>query len=285
MCGEKCKFANRAYPARGAPGLGGATDGYRISEPQRHEDTEWACLVFFSLCLCVSVVSMLRLEQLAKAYRTGGEEVRVFEGLSCEIGRGELVALVGESGAGKSTLLHLLGALDTPTNGEVYFDGQKLSAFSERERAAYRNERVGYVWQLHYLLPEFSALENVMMPQLAGGKGFSQARGRAREILGEVGLAKLTERRVGELSGGEQQRVALARALANQPALLLADEPTGSLDHRTAMGMMDLLEKLHREHGLTSVLATHNLELARRAHRTLRLSDGKLEDTVVPEVH
>jgi lipoprotein-releasing system ATP-binding protein len=228
---------------------------------------------------------ILKLDCLTKTYRTGGEEVRVFEGLNCEIRRGELVALVGESGAGKSTLLHLIGALDTPTNGEVYFDGQKLSAFSEPDRAAYRNQKVGYVWQLHYLLPEFSALENVMMPQIVGGREFSQARGRAREILGEVGLAKLTERRVGELSGGEQQRVALARALANEPALLLADEPTGSLDHRTALTMMELLDKLHREHGLTSVLATHNLELARRAHRTLRLTDGKLEDTVVPEVH
>ena len=195
------------------------------------------------------------------------------------------MALVGESGAGKSTLLHLIGALDTPTNGEVYFDGQKLSAFNEPDRAAYRNQKVGYVWQLHYLLPEFSALENVMMPQIVGGREFSQARGRAREILGEVGLAKLTERRVGELSGGEQQRVALARALANAPALLLADEPTGSLDHRTALSMMEMLERLHLDHGLTSVLATHNLELARRAHRTLRLTDGKLVDTVVPEVH
>ena len=228
---------------------------------------------------------MLRLDQLTKTYHTGGEEVRVFEGLNYDLPRGQLVALVGESGAGKSTLLHLLGALDTPTSGEVYFDGRKLSAFNERERAAYRNQQVGYVWQLHYLLPEFSALENVMMPQLVGGKEFSRARGRAREILGEVGLAKLTERRVGELSGGEQQRVALARALANQPALLLADEPTGSLDHRTALSMMELLEKLHREHGLTSVLATHNLELARRADRTLRLIDGKLVERVVPEVH
>ena len=228
---------------------------------------------------------MIRIEQLTKTYRTGGEEVRVFEGLSCEIQRGELVALVGESGSGKSTLLHLLGALDTPTNGEVYFDGRKLSAFSEQERAAYRNQKVGYVWQLHYLLPEFSALENVMMPQLVGGREFSQARVRAREILGEVGLAKMTGRRVGELSGGEQQRVALARALANNPALLLADEPTGSLDHRTALSMLELLEGLHRNHGLTSVLATHNLELARRARRTLRLADGKLENMVVPEVH
>ena len=234
---------------------------------------------------CGQVDRMLRAESLDKIYCSGHEEVAVFKDLTFEIGRGELVALVGESGSGKSTLLHLLGALDTPTNGEVYFDGQKLSAFSEQERAAYRNQKVGYVWQLHYLLPEFSALENVMMPQLVGGREFSQARVRAREILGEVGLAKLTGRRVGELSGGEQQRVALARALANNPALLLADEPTGSLDHRTALSMMELLEGLHRNHGLTSVLATHNLELARRARRTLRLADGKLENMVVPEVH
>ena len=228
---------------------------------------------------------ILRTDGLTKVYRSAEEEVTVFEDLNLEIRRGELVALVGESGAGKSTLLHLLAALDTPTRGEVYFLGQRLSAFGERERAAYRNQRIGYVWQMHYLLPEFSALENVMLPQVMGGKGFSQARGRATEILGEVGLANLARRRVGELSGGEQQRVALARALANQPALLLADEPTGNLDHRTALRVMELLEKLHRDHGLTSVLATHNLELAQRAHRTLRLSDGKLINTVVPEVH
>jgi lipoprotein-releasing system ATP-binding protein len=228
---------------------------------------------------------MLRVENLAKVYRSAEEEVTVFEDVTFEIGRGELVALVGESGAGKSTLLHLLGALDTPTRGEVYFLGHRLSEFGEQERAAYRNQRIGYVWQMHYLLPEFSALENVMLPQVMGGKDFSQARVRGTEILGEVGLANLARRRVGELSGGEQQRVALARALANQPALLLADEPTGNLDHRTALRVMELLEKLHRDYGLTSVLATHNLELAQRAHRTLRLSDGRMTNTVVPEVH
>jgi len=141
------------------------------------------------------------------------------------------------------------------------------------------------VWQMHYLLPEFSALENVMLPQLMGGRSFAAARARARELLAEVELAKVVRRRVGELSGGEQQRVALARALANQPAVLLADEPTGNLDQRTAGRVIEVLEGLHRAHGLTSVLATHNLELAQRAQRTLRLSDGTLTETVVPEVH
>jgi lipoprotein-releasing system ATP-binding protein len=221
---------------------------------------------------------ILRAESLTKIYRSGEEEVVVFEGLDFEVRPGELVALVGESGAGKTTLLHLLAALDTPTRGEVYFEGQKVSGFGEEERAAYRNRRIGYVWQMHYLLPEFSALENVMLPQVMGGSDFAVARTRAAEMLGEVGLGGMARRRVGELSGGEQQRVALARALANRPPLLLADEPTGNLDHRTASRVMELLERLHRAHGLTSVLATHNLELAQRAQRTLRLSDGKLTE-------
>lgn len=221
---------------------------------------------------------VLRAENLTKIFCSGDEEVVVFEGLNFEIRPGELVALVGESGAGKTTLLHLLAALDTPTRGEVYFEGQKVSGFGEEERAAYRNRRIGYVWQMHYLLPEFSALENVMLPQVMAGSDFAAARTRAAEMLGEVRLGSMARRRVGELSGGEQQRVALARALANRPALLLADEPTGNLDHRTASRVMELVEKLHRAHGLTSVLATHNLELAQRAQRTLRLSDGKLTE-------
>jgi lipoprotein-releasing system ATP-binding protein len=228
---------------------------------------------------------MLRAENLTKIFRSGEEEVVVFEDLNFEIRRGEFVALVGESGAGKTTLLHLLAALDTPTRGEIYFEGQRLSEFGAEARAAYRNQQVGYVWQMHYLLPEFSALENVMLPQLVGGGGFPEARARARELLTEAGLAKAARRRVGELSGGEQQRVALARALANRPALLLADEPTGNLDHRTAGRVMEVLENLHQAHGLTSVLATHNLELAGRANRVWRLSDGKLTETLVPEVH
>ena len=227
---------------------------------------------------------LLRAENLTKIFRSGSEEVLVLDELSLEVQAGEFVALVGESGSGKTTLLHLLAALDTPTKGEVYFEGSRLSAFRENERALYRNEKIGFVWQMHYLLPEFSALENVAIPQLIRGCGRGEARARARQLLGEVGLEQASSRRVGELSGGEQQRVALARALANQPALLLADEPTGSLDHRTAERVIDLLENLHRVHHLTSVLATHNLDLARRAHRTLRLAKGKLTEWVVPIV-
>ena len=228
--------------------------------------------------------TLLQAESVTKSFRSGSEEVMVLDDLSIEVKRGEFVALVGESGSGKTTLLHLLAALDTPTKGEVYFEGRRLNEYKEDERALYRNEKIGFVWQMHYLLPEFSALENVVVPQLIRGCGMSDARARARELLGEVGLENASQRRVGELSGGEQQRVALARALANQPALLLADEPTGSLDHRTAERVIDLLENLHRAHHLTSVLATHNLDLARRAHRTLRLAKGKLTEWVVPIV-
>src|SRR5437879_4660043 len=173
---------------------------------------------------------MLKVENLTKIFRSGDEEMVVFEGLNFEIERGELVALMGDSGAGKTTLLHLLAALDTPTQGEVYFCGKKLSDFQKDEQAAYRNNKVGFVWQMHYLLPEFTAIENVMLPQLIAGSGFSEARSRAQELLMEVGLEKAGTRRAGELSGGEQQRVALARALANRPALLLAEQPTGNLD-------------------------------------------------------
>jgi lipoprotein-releasing system ATP-binding protein len=219
---------------------------------------------------------MLKAENLTKVFHSGDEEVAVFEDLNFEIERGELVALVGASGAGKTTLLHLLAALDTPTRGEVYFSGKRLSDFQKDEQAAYRNNKVGFVWQMHYLLPEFTAAENVMLPQLIAGNGFPEARKRAQELLMEVGLEKAGARRVGELSGGEQQRVALARALANRPALLLADEPTGNLDARSAERVMDMLERLHREHALTTVVATHNPDLAQRAQRTLRLTGGRL---------
>jgi lipoprotein-releasing system ATP-binding protein len=228
--------------------------------------------------------TLLRAENLIKAFHSGNEEILVLDDLCMDVQQSELVALVGESGSGKTTLLHLLAALDTPTKGEVYFEGRRLNEFREDERALYRNEKIGFVWQMHYLLPEFSALENVVIPQLIRGCRTGNARARARDLLDEVGLANASSRRVGELSGGEQQRVALARALANQPVLLLADEPTGSLDHRTAERVIDLLESLHRAHHLTSVLATHNLDLARRASRTLRLADGKLAEWVVPIV-
>jgi lipoprotein-releasing system ATP-binding protein len=225
---------------------------------------------------------ILSAKNLAKVFHSGEEEVVVFDGLNFEVRQGELVALVGESGTGKTTLLHLLAALDTPTRGELYFAGKRLGELGNEEQAEYRNQRVGFVWQMHYLLPEFSAVENVMLPQLIAGRDPTMAQSRARELLAEVGLEKALARRTGELSGGEQQRVALARALANNPSLLLADEPTGNLDRHTAELVIDLLERLHRTHGLTSVLATHNMELAQRATRTLRLENGQLTEVVVP---
>ncbi len=227
---------------------------------------------------------LLSAHGLTKSFHSGNEVVTVLDDLEIEVKAGEFVALVGESGSGKTTLLHMLAALDTPTKGEVYFERRKLSEFCPDDRALYRNEKIGFVWQMHYLLPEFSALENVIVPQLIRGQGMGKARARARELLVEVGLENASQRRVGELSGGEQQRVSLARALANRPAVLLADEPTGSLDHRSAERVVELLENLHRAHALTSVLATHNLDLARRANRTVRLTAGKLTDWVVPIV-
>ena len=228
---------------------------------------------------------VLRAEHLTKIFHSGAEDVVVFEDINFQVKPGEFVTLAGESGAGKSTLLHLLAALDTPTRGEVYFGVKRVGAFSESERARYRNRELGYVWQMHYLLPEFTALENVMLPQLMGGRDFASARSRAVELLEEVGLGRLEARRAGELSGGEQQRVALARALANRPKVLLADEPTGNLDHQTALRVIGLLEGLHRSHGLTSVLATHNLELAGRADRRLRLENGKLVEAGSAELN
>jgi lipoprotein-releasing system ATP-binding protein len=224
---------------------------------------------------------ILRAERLTKVYRSGEQDLAVFADLNLEIARGELVALVGESGSGKTTLLHLLGALDTPTSGDVYFEGKQVSTFSEQERSVYRNTRLGFVWQMHYLLPEFSALENVMLPQLIGGRDLAVSRSRGRDLLAEVGLERMVDRRIGELSGGEQQRVALARALANEPVLILADEPTGNLDHQTSRHVMSIIEELHRSHGLSSVIATHNVEVACRASRTLRLADGKIAEGVV----
>lgn len=227
---------------------------------------------------------LVQAERLTRLFRSGEDEVVVFEDLSFQIHPGEFVALVGESGAGKSTLLQLLAALDTPTGGEVYFEGEKISRFSAVERAHFRSRKLGFVWQMHYLLPEFSALENVMMPGLVAGMKPAAAKSKALELLGNVGLFPAAQRRPGELSGGERQRVALARALINQPALLLADEPTGNLDYRSAERISGLLEKLHQDYCLTSVLATHNTELAQRANRIFQLASGKLTETVMPRV-
>ncbi|MGB6973709.1 MAG: ABC transporter ATP-binding protein, partial [Terracidiphilus sp.] len=200
----------------------------------------------------------------------------LFHGLNLEIFAGELVAIVGQSGAGKSTLLHILGALDAPTRGTVHCASTDLAGLNARQAAAFRNSRIGYVWQFHYLLPEFSALENVAMPLLARGQTRREALATASNWLREVDLEDRSEHRPGELSGGEQQRVALARALVGGPRILLADEPTGDLDEITAGRVFDLLERLHRSHGLTSIVVTHNLDLAARCARTLRLERGRL---------
>lgn len=224
---------------------------------------------------------LFRAEHLSKSFQSAAETVTVLDNLDFEIRQGEFVALVGESGAGKTTLLYLLAALDTPSTGEVYFGLRRVGGFSASESADYRNRQLGFLWQMHYLLPEFTAIENIILPQLIAGREFGAARSRAQDLLEEVGLGRAAERRAGELSGGEQQRVALARALANRPLVLLADEPTGSLDHQTATRVIELLERLHRNHGLTSVLATHNLELAARADRVFRLGDGRLTEAAV----
>jgi lipoprotein-releasing system ATP-binding protein len=207
----------------------------------------------------------------------------LFRGLNLKVYSGEMVAIVGESGAGKSSLLHLLAALDTPTAGEVWCGDSRLGGFTPRQAAEFRNRDVGYVWQFHYLLPEFSAVENVAMPLLARGVGRGAALQKSSFWLGEVGLEDRAEHRTGELSGGEQQRVSLARALVTNPRILLADEPTGDLDGKTAEAVFELIRKLHTAHGLTSVLVTHNLEFAERCDRVLRLKDGLLADARVDD--
>ena len=221
---------------------------------------------------------VLRVERLRKVYRSGPAELVVFDNLSFQVASGELVAIVGESGSGKSTLLHILGALDAASAGEVRFAQVRLASLNEEGAAEFRNRQVGYVWQFHYLLPEFTAQENVAMPLLLRGVASDEAEREALRWLQEVGLEGRAHHRSGELSGGEQQRVSLARALVTQPRLLLADEPTGDLDGRTAEAVFDLIARLHRDHGLTSLIATHNLAFARRCDRVLRLQQGRLEE-------
>ncbi|HEY0702617.1 MAG TPA: ABC transporter ATP-binding protein [Candidatus Acidoferrales bacterium] len=219
---------------------------------------------------------ILRAENLRKVYRSGSQEIVPLDGINLTVNHGEMIAIVGPSGAGKSTLLHLLAALDTPTSGAVYFAGDSLNDFAEKNVAEYRNRAVGFVWQRHHLLPDFTAAENVAMPLLVRGRSLAQALRTAKEWLGEVGLADRAEQRGGQLSGGEQQRVAIARALVNGPRLLIADEPTGDLDEKSAANVFELMYRLHQSHQLTSILATHNLSLARRADRALILEHGKL---------
>ena len=213
---------------------------------------------------------------LSKVYRSGQSELVIFSGLNLEIAEGEQVALVGESGAGKSTLLHMLGGLDTPTNGAIYFGQNNICRLPADELAKFRNRELGFVWQIQSLLGEFTAAENVMMPLLIRGLAREDAEKVALTRLDEVGLRNRAEHRAGELSGGEQQRIVLARALAGDPKVLLADEPTGNLDFRTGEMIMDLLQELHRSRRLTSVHVTHNMNFARRADRTLTLEQGQL---------
>ncbi|MGH9717357.1 MAG: ABC transporter ATP-binding protein [Candidatus Acidiferrales bacterium] len=220
--------------------------------------------------------AILRTECLRKEFYSGRQGIAPLDGIDFSAERGELIAIVGPSGSGKSTFLHLLAALDTPTSGAVYFAGNSLLSLAESELADFRNRSVGFVWQRHHLLPDFTAAENVAIPLLVQGEPAGRALRTAETWLGEVGLASRAEQRAGELSGGEQQRVAIARALVNDPLLLLADEPTGDLDERSAAAVFDLIERLHGSHRLTTILATHNLILARRADRALTLQHGKL---------
>ena len=213
---------------------------------------------------------------LAKRYPSGGGVLTVFEEVGFQLSEGESVALVGESGAGKSTLLHLLGALDTPTEGRILFGDMIVSEADEKALDAYRNGDVGYVWQSYHLLPEFTALENVVMPRLIAGESREHVEPHGLKWLERVGLADRSTHRAGELSGGEQQRVAVARALVGGPKILLADEPTGNLDDKTSEALIALLFELQRSEGLTMVIATHNLSFAKRCDRVFRIAGSAL---------
>ncbi len=223
----------------------------------------------------------LQVRDLRKSFRMGAEELHILKGVNLSVRRGEFLAIAGPSGVGKSTLLHILGGLDRPTEGEVYYEGVEISRLPEGELAVFRNQTVGFVFQFHHLLPEFTALENTMMPALIGRQPLVRAQEAAKGILQRVGLAERLAHRPGELSGGEQQRVAIARALALSPDVLLADEPTGNLDSKTGEAIFDLLRDLNQEQGLTVVLVTHNEWFARRTDRLLRMADGQLGEVAV----
>ncbi|MBC7924785.1 MAG: ABC transporter ATP-binding protein [Bryobacteraceae bacterium] len=218
----------------------------------------------------------MRTSELGKRYQSGQNTVTVFEGLNLSVTVGERLALIGDSGAGKSTLLHLLGGLDRPTEGTICFGDLEITSLNEAGLADFRNRQIGFVWQTHYLLPEFTALENVMMPLLIRAVPREAASKDAMARLADVGLTQRASHRAGELSGGEQQRVVIARALVGRPKVLLADEPTGNLDSGTGERITGVFEELHRQHQLTSVFVTHNLGFARRCDRILHLVNGSL---------
>jgi lipoprotein-releasing system ATP-binding protein len=221
---------------------------------------------------------VLRLENVTRTFQQGSGVLEVFRGVNASLKPGELVALVGPSGAGKSSLLHMAGLLEAPTSGEIYVGGAACSSLSDAERTRIRRETIGFVYQAHHLLPEFSALENVILPQRVAGKPRGESERDAAHILTHLGLGQRLTHRPAQLSGGEQQRVAIARALANRPRILLADEPTGNLDTRTAAGVFEALADLVRAEGLAALIATHNLELAARMDRALILHEGRLLD-------
>jgi len=227
---------------------------------------------------------VMHAEKLAKTYAEGKLRTPVFDGLDLSVAAGETVAIVGASGAGKSTLLHLLGGLDTPTAGEVYVAGQRMSSLSNSARGQLRNRALGFVYQFHHLLPEFTALENVMMPVMLGGVDVKTAAQRARSLLEKVGLGHRIEHKPGELSGGERQRAAVARALVNQPACVLGDEPTGNLDERTAATVFELMLELNRAQQTSLVLVTHDRRLARKLDRVLELHEGRLRELAAADV-
>jgi len=217
---------------------------------------------------------MIRTQNLTKIYKTPASQVLVFEDINLEVKSGGLVAISGPSGAGKSTLLHLLGGLDMPTRGDVLFKNESIFGWNGAELARFRNRHVGFVFQFHHLLPEFTALENTMMPKLIRGDARVETETAARQILDRVGLGHRLDHKVGEVSGGEQQRIAIARALVGKPELLLADEPTGNLDHRTGDGIFEMIRELHAERGLTSVIVTHNERIAVQCDETWELDAG-----------
>jgi len=223
---------------------------------------------------------LLQCDNLCKRYQEGSVQTDVLRNVSFSVQAGEMMAIVGSSGSGKSTLMHLLGGLDTPTSGEVIFDGQSLNAMSSAGKAELRNRELGFIYQFHHLLPDFSALENVAMPLLIGKTSKAEANKRALEMLKAVGLDHRAAHRPAELSGGERQRVAIARALVNKPRLVLADEPTGNLDARNADAIFDLLGELNRSQGTAFLVVTHDLHLAKRMRRQVEMRDGQLSDQV-----
>src|SRR3989337_2493885 len=229
-------------------------------------------------CLLCTDMELIRIEGLYKSYGNKLKKVEVLKGIDLSISKGEMVAIVGASGVGKSTLLHLMGTLDRPTKGDVFYRGERVFKQTDKKLALFRNKNVGFVFQFHHLLPEFTALENVMLPLLIGNGDFNTAKGKAARLLAEVGLEARLNHKPGELSGGEQQRTAIVRAIIQEPEVLLADEPTGNLDTKTGAEVFDLILELNRSRKTTTIIVTHNETLASRLGKTIRMVDGFIRE-------